>query len=136
MAHSYVIEHDLRIFIVRILGEVRANDFSKLEKEIRSMTFALKYKVIFDFRKAKVKICIGEAYFIYAIRFDRARFEFWNVPTAHIVNPDYNDLFSFIDLVCLNDNLKIKTFKAKREALKLFNELDLITTNQISAYTL
>lgn len=129
MEYSYAIEHDRKIFVVRILGEVRANDLSKLGMEIRSMASTLKYKVIFDFRDAKVLISIGEAYFMYAIRFDRARFEFWNVPTAHIINTDYDDLFSFVDLVCCNNNIKTKTFNAKREALKWFNDFDPMFAN-------
>lgn len=129
MDHLYKIEHNRKIIVVRFLEEVKSDYLTKLGVEIRTIASGLKYKVIFDFTKAKLKISFGEAYFMYAIRFNRAKLEFWDVPVAHVINSEDADFFSFVDLVCCNNNIKTKSFNTRVDARKWLKTLDLIPAN-------
>jgi len=117
MTYSYKINNTTKAIIVDINGEMYPTDFAKLDVEVCTLALNLNYKIIFNFKKAIVRICLGEAYFWFSNHLDNINLQFRFIPTAHIANDSNESFFHFVETTWSNQGVKIKMFKNEDEAL-------------------
>jgi len=118
MEYSYRIDTVNRAIVVAIVGELYANDFAKLDVEVCSLALGLNYKLVFNFKKAIIRIGLGEAYFWFPDHLDKINMSFRQITSAHIANDTDESFFCFVETTWSNRGVRTKMFKEEKAALK------------------
>ena len=88
LKHNYKINTEIQTIVVTLNGDLVISDMVSLGVEILQKAKELKYKVVFDCRQSRVKISMGDAYFLYVDHYDHIDIGFRNVPISYIVNKE------------------------------------------------
>lgn len=73
-------------------------------------------KLIFDFRLACNKICLGDAYFGIQDLYSIKNLDIKKIPTAHIPNEKDIEFFKFVETVAINRFVNVKMCRSIPEA--------------------
>jgi len=108
MRYSYVLNHGIKIIIVKVIGDLHTNDVAKMDKEIRIKAKELNYKIIFDFRETKNYISISDAYNWFSNNYKNSFFNLCFIPVVKISNEKDKSFFQFFETTMINRGVNVK----------------------------
>lgn len=118
MIYLYKIVKAKKYILVDVIGDVHTAEFAKLDVEVCALASNLNYKIIFNFKRAIIRIGFGEAYFWFSKHLDNVNLQFRRIPTAHIANDSNEHFFYFVETAWSNQGIRIKMFKNDTDALE------------------
>lgn len=118
MEYTSETDENRKIITVRITGEIHMEKAASMGQEVRTRAKRDHYRLLFDLRKAKNNITIIQAYNWITEFYDSVDPHLKWVPTAHLINTDDEEFFSFVETIFINRGANIRLFKDEGKAVE------------------
>jgi len=124
LRYTEEIDESKRIIIVNVCGDVHSEDLASVGSKIRVRAYEINYRILFDFRKAKIHISLPETYEWIPDYYDRIDRHLKFVRTAHLANEEDDIFFRFLEDTFRNRGSDLRMFRDVRSAVEWLESQD------------
>lgn len=107
-----------RIIIVKVCGDVHSEELASVGSKMRVRACEGNYRILFDFRKAKIYVTLAEAYQWIPDYYDRIDRQLKFVRTAHLTGNEDEIFFMFLEDTFRNRGANLRVFTDANRAVK------------------